>query len=176
MEITLSDCHHQWFFFSRNIGELTLKIIYFHYLKKCFLDQSIQKRFYLILKKYALVTHHRSPCVSRYTVQPASTSRPVLSSFRKEHNVAHRRGECSLPTSYLVHRRIATRPCASLYDLQSAGRSRPCLGWKQQSVGYRHGEAHIVPRSVATVQSPAWTRLTPIEHSKLTVGACTLSY
>ena len=28
----------QCFLFSRNIGELTLKIIYFHYLKKYFLD------------------------------------------------------------------------------------------------------------------------------------------
>ena len=35
----------QWFFFSRNICELTLKIIYFDYLKKSLLDQSIKKYF-----------------------------------------------------------------------------------------------------------------------------------
>ena len=45
----------QWFFFSRNIGQVTPKIIYFHYLKNSFLDQSIQKIFYLILKTEALV-------------------------------------------------------------------------------------------------------------------------
>ena len=33
----------QCFLFSRNTGQLTPKIIYFHYLKKPFLDQSIQK-------------------------------------------------------------------------------------------------------------------------------------
>ena len=42
------------FLFSRNIGWLTPKIIYLRYLKKSFLDQSIQKTFYLILKKEAL--------------------------------------------------------------------------------------------------------------------------
>ena len=41
--------------FSRNIGEVTLKIIYFHYPKKYFLDQSIQKWVYLILKTEALI-------------------------------------------------------------------------------------------------------------------------
>ena len=41
----------QWLFFGRNIGQLTPKIVYFHYLRKCFLDQSIQKKVYLILKK-----------------------------------------------------------------------------------------------------------------------------
>ena len=45
----------QWFFFSRNVGLLNLKIICFHYLKKSFLDQSIQKIFYFILKKEALI-------------------------------------------------------------------------------------------------------------------------
>ena len=45
----------QWFFFSRNIGQLTPKIIYFHYLKKSFLDQSIQKKINLILKTEALL-------------------------------------------------------------------------------------------------------------------------
>ena len=33
----------QCFLFSRSIGQVTPKIIYFHYLKKPFLDQSIQK-------------------------------------------------------------------------------------------------------------------------------------
>ena len=33
----------QWLFFGRNIGLLTPKIIYFHYLIKYCLDQSIQK-------------------------------------------------------------------------------------------------------------------------------------
>ena len=44
----------QSFLFRRNIGLLTLKIIYFHYLKNSFLDQSTQKRFYLISKKQTL--------------------------------------------------------------------------------------------------------------------------
>ena len=42
-------------FFSRNIGKVTPKIMYFHYLEKYFLDQSIQKLFNLILKTEALV-------------------------------------------------------------------------------------------------------------------------
>ena len=46
---------HQCFFSSRNIGQVTPKIIYFHYLIKYFLDQSIQKIFYLILKKETLL-------------------------------------------------------------------------------------------------------------------------
>ena len=46
----------QWLFFGRNIGQLTPKNIYFHYRRKCFLDQSIQKIFYLILKKEALAS------------------------------------------------------------------------------------------------------------------------
>ena len=50
--------YDQWFFFSRIIGYLTLKIIYFHYVKKHILDQSIQYIFYLILKKDALHTIH----------------------------------------------------------------------------------------------------------------------
>ena len=45
---------NQCFFFSRNIGELTPKNFYFHYLKKSFLDESIQKILDLILKKEAL--------------------------------------------------------------------------------------------------------------------------
>ena len=48
------DIRSQWLFFGRNIGLLTLKVIYFHYLKIYFLDQSIQKICYLILKKEAL--------------------------------------------------------------------------------------------------------------------------
>ena len=49
------DIRSQWLFFGRNIGLLTLKVIYFHYLKIYFLDQSIQKICYLILKKEALI-------------------------------------------------------------------------------------------------------------------------
>ena len=41
--------------FSRNIGQVTPEIINFHYLKKTNLDHSIQKTFYLILKREALV-------------------------------------------------------------------------------------------------------------------------
>ena len=44
----------QCFFFSRDIAKVTPKIIYFYYLIKYFPDQSIQKTFYLILKKEAL--------------------------------------------------------------------------------------------------------------------------
>ena len=47
--------HCQCLFFGRNIGQLTPKIIYFHHLRKYFLRQSIQKTFYLILKKEALI-------------------------------------------------------------------------------------------------------------------------
>ena len=46
----------QYFLFSRIIGLVTPKINYFYYLKKYFLDQSIQKIFYSILKKEALVS------------------------------------------------------------------------------------------------------------------------
>ena len=49
----------QCFLFSRIIGQLTPKIIYFYYLKKYFLDQSIQKIFYLILKKEAEICYSR---------------------------------------------------------------------------------------------------------------------
>ena len=42
-------------YFSRNIGELTPKTIYFHYLEECYLDQSIQKIFCFVLKKDALL-------------------------------------------------------------------------------------------------------------------------
>ena len=45
---------HQCFLFSRNIGSVTPNIIYFKYLTKTFLDQSIPKIVYLILKKEAL--------------------------------------------------------------------------------------------------------------------------
>ena len=37
----LPNDHHQWFFLNRNVGQVTPKIIYFHDLKKHFLDQSI---------------------------------------------------------------------------------------------------------------------------------------
>ena len=46
----------QWLFFSRNIGKVTPKSYYFHYLIKYFLDQSIQQIFCLILKTEALVS------------------------------------------------------------------------------------------------------------------------
>ena len=45
----------QSFLFSRNVGWVTLKMTYFYYLKKYFLDQSIQKTFFSILKKEAAV-------------------------------------------------------------------------------------------------------------------------
>ena len=54
--LILSRCARQHcFFFSRNIGYVTLKIIYFHYLKKYLLDLSIQKKSNLILKTEALL-------------------------------------------------------------------------------------------------------------------------
>ena len=52
---TLVPCDVHCFLFSRIIGYLTPKIIYFYYLKKYFLDQSIPKIFNFILKKEALV-------------------------------------------------------------------------------------------------------------------------
>ena len=45
---------HQCFFFSRYIGYVTPKLMYFHYLKQYFLAQNIQIIFYLILKTEAL--------------------------------------------------------------------------------------------------------------------------
>ena len=48
-------CLLQCFPLSRIIGKVAPKIYYFRYLKKYFLDQSIQKIVYLILKKEALV-------------------------------------------------------------------------------------------------------------------------
>ena len=45
----------QCFFSSQHIGQVTPKIIHVHHLKKCFLDQSISKTLYLILKTAALV-------------------------------------------------------------------------------------------------------------------------
>ena len=43
-------CRKQCFCFSRNIGQIIPKFMYFHYLLKHFLDQSIQKMLYSILK------------------------------------------------------------------------------------------------------------------------------
>ena len=54
-------------FFSRNIGWVAPKIIYFQYLKKYFLDQSIQKIVYLILKIEAL-----PPTASRWSLSPSA--------------------------------------------------------------------------------------------------------
>ena len=45
----------QLFFFCRNIGQVTPKIGYFRYLWKYFLDQSIQKMFYLYLQTEVLL-------------------------------------------------------------------------------------------------------------------------
>ena len=45
----------QCFFSSRIISWFVPKIIYFHYLKKAFLDQSIKNIFYFILKTEAQV-------------------------------------------------------------------------------------------------------------------------
>ena len=50
----------QCFFFSQNIGYVTPKISYFHYLQKYFLAQSIRKILYLILKKDALAAWHHT--------------------------------------------------------------------------------------------------------------------
>ena len=36
---------YQWLFVGLNIGQLTPKIIHFHYLSKCFPDKCIQKHF-----------------------------------------------------------------------------------------------------------------------------------
>ena len=44
----------QCFFSCRKIGEITLKTIYFHYLKKRFLDESIQRVFNIMLITEAL--------------------------------------------------------------------------------------------------------------------------
>ena len=51
---------HQYFIFSRNIGRVTPKIIYFHYLIKI-LDQSIQNILDWILKTETLLTTSRFP-------------------------------------------------------------------------------------------------------------------
>ena len=46
--------YRQYFSFSRNICQVTLRILYFHYVKKIKLDQTIHKMFYLIMKTEAL--------------------------------------------------------------------------------------------------------------------------
>ena len=38
---------NQWYFYSQNIRKVTLKMIYFHYLKESFLDQSITKKHFV---------------------------------------------------------------------------------------------------------------------------------
>ena len=62
---------HQCFFFSRKISSVTPKVvIHFHYLKKYFLDQSIQKNIPFHCKTEALVpTIHQCFCSSRYIGQ-----------------------------------------------------------------------------------------------------------
>ena len=45
----------QSFFYSGNIGRSLQKINYFHYLRTCFLDESIQKIVNTLLKTEALV-------------------------------------------------------------------------------------------------------------------------
>ena len=55
--------------FSRNVGLVTQKIIYFHCQKKPFLDPSIQKLFYFILKKEALFSTPQ-PLVMARASQP----------------------------------------------------------------------------------------------------------
>ena len=51
----------QCFLFSRIIGQLTPKNIYFHYLKKCFLDQSIQKNILFNFDKGSTVIEYLDP-------------------------------------------------------------------------------------------------------------------
>ena len=53
----------QCFLFSRNIGELTPKIIILHYLKKSFLDQSIQKCILFNFEKGSTDLHPRRQIV-----------------------------------------------------------------------------------------------------------------
>ena len=67
----------QCFLFSRIIGQLTPKIIYFYYLKKYFLDQSIQKIFHLILKKEPLL-HIRPMIVSDAEISLRSPRKIII--------------------------------------------------------------------------------------------------
>ena len=54
---------YEHFCYTRNTGSVTLKISYFHYLKKYFLHQSIRKIINLILKPEALFyTFFRTCC------------------------------------------------------------------------------------------------------------------
>ena len=56
----------QCFLFSRDIGQLTPKIIYFHYLKKSFLNQSIQKNVLFNFEKGSTVPDYaglRKNCI-----------------------------------------------------------------------------------------------------------------
>ena len=55
---------HQWFFFSRNISQVTPKIIHLHNLIKSFLDQSILKALHLILKTEALAATFFDRCTT----------------------------------------------------------------------------------------------------------------
>ena len=89
MEVSSRTCtHHQCFFFSRNIGQLTLKTIYFYYLKKLFLDQSIQKSFYLILKKEALRITPLHRVLTQWDVRSRCMCSTVLL-FKPKYRLGH---------------------------------------------------------------------------------------
>ena len=62
--VDLTEEWQQCFIFSRNIGKVTPKKIYFHYLNKYFLDQSIQKNIFFNFEKGSTEWHvYRLPWV-----------------------------------------------------------------------------------------------------------------
>ena len=79
----------QCFFSSRNIGQVSPKIMYFHYLQKYFPDQSIWKTFYLILEKRSTGSWLRRcgksfPCFTEpleHSEVPPSTGTKLIALF-----------------------------------------------------------------------------------------------
>ena len=62
----------------RNIGQVSPKNIYFHYLKKYFLDQSVQKANCLILKTEVLVSMKAWPLYRNYEIRESILSGVVI--------------------------------------------------------------------------------------------------
>ena len=65
----IESSNSQWFCFSWNIGQVTSKFFYFHYLDKCVPDQCVHKIVYLVLKTGALV-NPRLRCMDYYECVP----------------------------------------------------------------------------------------------------------
>ena len=91
--VRASFCPLQCFFSSQTIGKFTPKIIYFHYLRNYFLDQSNQKMFPLILKTEELVLCPPALCSAFCVSADVSVTAPQnLFVFIKNNSIL--RDEC----------------------------------------------------------------------------------